>query len=126
MVKLSFVASATADRLADAAMNLMDAARAAATEAPTYKPGKSQDVEAISMAVQALFMSDFWDQGAGKKVALEPEVMLARFRGLGMGIGCSVAAMPSKPVQNVLVMAFLQAMSEAGGQREQMRKETGN
>ena len=62
---MSIVTQPAADRLAEAALILLDASREVAKESPTYKAGDENLEATLSLAVQALVMADHWHM-AGK------------------------------------------------------------
>lgn len=109
---MEVVETKTSDRLSEAALALMDAAREATKEAPGYKPGPNV-AEASSLAVQALFLADRWTDAAhGSQVSLPREETLARIRGLGMGVGCAIGSIESAHARTTATGAFLTCLFE--------------
>jgi hypothetical protein len=84
-------------RLADAALQLLDVARSVLPQDPGYRPGMPAEVmEAASMglAIQAVFLAELIDARDKRtaEVVVTGERYLARFTGLGAGVGYCLAA----------------------------------
>lgn len=95
MDRPDLIARPTAERLAEAAVALLDAARAANAENPNFERGREYVAEPCALAVQALFMADIWDQSDSQDmVRLNPVHTRERIRGLAYGLGISLSILP--------------------------------
>lgn len=118
---MQVVQTATSDRLTDAALMLMDAAREASKEAPGYVPGPNV-AEATALAVQALFLADRWHEGVhGSKISLQRDETMARVRGLGMGVGCALGSIENEEGRSSAVVSFVSCFSTWLKRRTAMR-----
>lgn len=82
--------------MTDLALQLMDAARGALPGDPSYRPGMAANVMeagALALAIQAVFLSEMMEsRDAQKDCRPSPERFMARFLGVGQGIGHCVAS----------------------------------
>ncbi|MBO9500793.1 hypothetical protein [Brevundimonas sp. A19_0] len=116
------IAAKTADRLAEAAQLLLDAARAAHAENPEYVVGEEYVSEPVALAVQALFLADIWDHGSlGAKVALDPVRTKQRVRGMGCGVGMCISSL-SGPAQLACYLAFEKGLKEGDAMGRSFRR----
>jgi hypothetical protein len=112
MVK--FVDHQTTNRVTDAALVLLDAAREAAKTTPDYRPGSPNVASTLAMAVQALIIADHMPvQGASSERHPMPEEFIHRWRGVAAGLGISIA-MVNNPVAQI--GALTMCASEMGKQ----------
>ncbi len=106
------VSSETGFRLLDAATLLLDAAREAAKESPSYQVGKPNELPALALATQALFLADFGAAHYGKDLPVDPLRALDRLRGIAAGLGASVGGTPNAAISIVLLEACTATMRE--------------
>lgn len=88
------VEEATADRLRDAALVLLDAARAAHAQNPEFVLGQEYIAEPYALAVQALFFADVWGGPYGGGITLDPARTCQRVRGITHGLGVGMGLLP--------------------------------
>lgn len=116
------IAAKTADRLAEAAQLLLDAARAAHAENPDFVDGVEYVSEPVALAVQALFLADIWDHGTlGAKVALDPVRTTQRVRGMGCGVGMCLSSL-SGIAQAACYFAFKKGLDEGDAMGRSFRR----
>lgn len=117
-MKVVTAPNATADRLADAALLLLDAARAAiAEQAAAGSPSMDLTANVTAIAVQAVVLADHWParglDSAG--VGINPVILVDTIRGAGVGLGMVLANVPDRSVQGSLAVLLGSALGE--GQR---------
>lgn len=116
-MKLVITPDATADRLADAALLLLDASRAAFAEAEA-EGGNSDRREAavVSMSVQAVISADHWPASGQKdlvaRALVEPKLVAELFSGAAIGLGLSLAAVPDAEVRKLLMLIICASIGE--------------
>lgn len=98
---------ATADRLADAALMLLDSARGAVSEHEA-KGGKLEirELQVAAIAVQTLLAADQWPAGglAASPAGIEvmPTVLTEKLSGAAMGIGLVIGQLPDPSIRAML------------------------
>ncbi|WP_433942189.1 hypothetical protein [Brevundimonas diminuta] len=114
MVKI--VDRQTTNRVTDAALVLLDAAREAIKDAPDYRPGDPNAAATLAMAVQALIIADHMPAGGASSEPLPmPKEFAHRWRGVAAGLGVSIA-MVNNPVAQMLALTM--CASEMGKQTQ--------
>lgn len=104
----------TTNRVTDAALVLLDAAREAIKEAPDYRPGDPNACATLAMAVQALIIADHMPAGgASSERHPMPKEFAQRWRGVAAGLGVSIAMVNNPAAQ---VLALTMCASEMGKQ----------
>ncbi|MBK1975500.1 hypothetical protein JIX58_07050 [Brevundimonas diminuta] len=104
----------TTNRVTDAALVLLDAAREAIKEAPDYRPGDPNASATLAMAVQALIIADHMPAGgASSERHPMPKEFAQRWRGVAAGLGVSIAMVNNPAAQ---VLALTMCASEMGKQ----------
>lgn len=106
---MSIVTKSASDRLADAALILLDAAREAAKESPTYKPGEANLEGTLSLATQALIMGDHWHL-AGQPGVKVPAGFQHRWMGVAHGLGVTIGLVNNAPVRTLVILAAAQTI----------------
>lgn len=109
----------TTNRVTDAALVLLDAAREASKEAPDYRPGDPNASTTLAMAVQALIIADHMPAGGASSERLPvPPEFAHRWRGVAAGLGISIGLV-SDPVAQMLVLNM--CASEMGKHSQAVR-----
>nr|WP_315025202.1 hypothetical protein [Brevundimonas diminuta] len=104
MVK--FVDHQTTNRVTDAALFLLDAAREASKTTPDYRPGSPNVASTLAMAVQALIIADHMPvEGASSEPVPMPEEFFHRWSGVAAGLGVSIALV-SNPVAQIAALTM--------------------
>ncbi|WP_312203888.1 hypothetical protein [Brevundimonas sp.] len=112
MVK--FVDHQTTNRVTDAALVLLDAAREAAKASPDYRPGSPNVANTLAMAVQALIIADHMPvEGASSEPSPMPDEFVHRWRGVAAGLGVSISLISNRATQ---IAALTMCASEMGKQ----------
>lgn len=112
---VQFVDHQTTNRVTDAALVLLDAAREATKASSDYRPGNPNVAATLAMAVQALIIADHMPAGGASSERLPmPEEFAQRWRGVAAGLlGVSIA-MVNNPVAQMLALTM--CASEMGKQ----------
>jgi hypothetical protein len=109
-------------QLADAAQALLDLCREINKSDPAYDRADPETLlaGAISLAVQAVWMCEDMTgpRGASDIKAIDAEMALAKYRGLGLGAGNVIAAMTSLPGREIAHGVVLGAIDRARQKRE--------
>jgi len=108
---MSIVTRSASDRLADAALILLDAAREAAKESPSYKPGETNLEGTLSLATQALVMGDHWHL-AGEPGVKVPAGFQHRWMGVAHGLGVTIGLVDNSSVRTLVVLAAAQSIEK--------------
>ncbi len=108
----------TTNRVTDAALVLLDAAREAIKEAPNYRPGNPNATATLAMAVQTLIIADHMPAGgASSERHPMPKEFAQRWRGVAAGLGVSIA-MVNNPVAQMHALTMcaseMSKQSQAG------------
>lgn len=115
---MAILSKTASDRLADAALLLLDAARETAKESPSYKPGTLNSKEVLALATQAILTADNWNHAGGDKVKL-PEGYTDRWVGVAIGLGANVGLLDNAKTRLIALLAIsasLQHGAEIGMQ----------
>ena len=108
------VEHATSNRLAEAALLLLDAAREAAKEAPDYLHGKPNVATTLALAVQSLIIADHLPAGgASDEQHPVPQEFIHRWRGVAAGLGVSIGVLNNPPLMAFTVAMCASAMGNA-------------
>ena len=106
---MSIVTQPAADRLAEAALLLLDAAREVAKESPTYRTGEPNLEATLSLSAQALIMADHWHM-AGQTGIKIPKGFQERWMGVAHGLGVTIGLVNNPSVQTIAMMAAAQTI----------------
>jgi len=112
----------TTNRLAEAALLLLDAAREAAKDAPDYRPGKPNVGPTLALAVQSLIIADHLPPGGASLDShpMPPE-FIHRWRGVAAGLGVSIGALNKPDVIAMAVSVCASTMTNAALDRIDVR-----
>lgn len=111
---VQFVDHQTTNRVTDAALVLLDAAREATKATSDYRPGSPNVASTLAMAVQALIIADHMPaDGASSERFPMPDEFIHRWRGVAAGLGVSIAIVNNPVVQ---IAALTMCASEMGKQ----------
>ncbi|MCZ4109226.1 hypothetical protein O3U67_14110 [Brevundimonas diminuta] len=117
---VQFVDHQTTNRVTDAALVLLDAAREATKATSDYRPDSPNTASTLAIAVQALIIADHMPvEGASSQPHPMPEEFFHRWRGVAAGLGVSIAMVNNPAAQ---IAALTMCASEMGKQMRHSAK----